>query len=80
MNLDGGRVVGAGIVGLYAGELIYIWVLAVTARMNIRAISDMIAPYPTFGYVNKYAADSFRSPVLFGDRVKNIVKFLSHIP
>ncbi len=40
----------------------------------------MIAPYPTLGYVNQYAADSFFTPYLYGNHMRKIVKFLSRIP
>lgn len=72
-----GRVVGAGIAGPHAGELIHLWVLAVTRRMNVRALSSMIAPYPTLGYVNRYLADSFFTPYLYGNHMKKFVRFLA---
>ena len=72
-----GRVVGAGIAGTHAGELIHLWVLAVTRRMNVRALSSMIVPYPTFGYVNRYLADSFFTPYLYGNHMNKIFRFLA---
>ncbi len=72
-----GQILGAGIVGLSAGELIQTWVLAMSSKMKIGAMAGMIAPYPTLGEVSKRAAGSFYTPTLFGDRTRWIVKFLS---
>jgi len=73
-----GRILGAGIVGAHAGELIHAWVLAIGQKIMIGAVAGMIAPYPTLGEANKRAAGSFYTPALFGERTKRIVRFLSH--
>jgi len=72
-----GRVLGAGIVGRHAGELIHTWVLAVGQRLKVGAVANMIAPYPTLGEVNKRAAGSYYAPTLFSDRTQKIVRFLA---
>lgn len=74
-----GRILGAGIVGRAAGELIQPWVLAINARLGIGAMASMIAPYPTYGEINKRAAGSFFTPTLFGDRTKRIVRWLARL-
>jgi len=71
-----GRILGASIVGLHAGELIQPWVLAISQRMKIGAMAGMIAPYPTLAEVNKRIAGSYYTPKLFNDRVRRIVRFL----
>ena len=71
-----GRIVGAGIVGARAGELIQTWVLAITEGLRIGSVARMIAPYPTLGEVNKRAAGSFFTPMLFGSRTRRLVRFL----
>ena len=48
-----GRILGAGIVGPRAGELIAPWVLGIEQRLKIGAIADMIVPYPTLAEVSK---------------------------
>ncbi|MCZ6466109.1 MAG: FAD-dependent oxidoreductase [Alphaproteobacteria bacterium] len=73
-----GRILGAGIVGAHAGELIHAWVLAIGQKIKIGAVAGMIAPYPTLGEANKRAAGSFYTPALFSERTKKIVRFLSH--
>ncbi len=73
-----GRILGAGIVGAHAGELIHTWVLALGRRMNLRAVADMIAPYPTLGEINKRAAAGFYTPSLFGRPMRTLVRLLSY--
>lgn len=51
-----GRILGAGIVGLNAGELIQIWSLAVSQSLKITAMTQWVAPYPTLGEISKRAA------------------------
>ena len=72
-----GHILGCGIVGAHAGELIQPWVLAMSGKLKIGAMAQMIAPYPTLGEVSKRAAGSFYTPSLFSDRTRKIVKFLS---
>ena len=72
-----GHILGAGIAGPHAGELIHTWVLAMSQGLKIGAVANMIAPYPTLGEVNKRAAGSFYTPSLFSDRTRKVVRFLS---
>ena len=72
-----GRILGCGIAGPQAGELIQTWVLAMSQSLKIGALASMIAPYPTLGEVSKRAAGSFYTPSLFSDRTKWVVRFLS---
>ena len=71
-----GRILGAGIVGPHAGDLIQTWVLALSQKIKIGAVAQMIAPYPTLGEVNKRAAGSFYTASLFSRRTRRIVRFL----
>ncbi len=71
-----GLILGAGIVGAHAGELIQVWVLALSKKMKIADIASMIAPYPTLGEVSKRAAGSFYTESLFGERTKKLIRFL----
>ncbi|MEQ9449603.1 MAG: dihydrolipoamide dehydrogenase, partial [Rhodospirillaceae bacterium] len=72
-----GKILGAGIAGAHAGELIQPWVLAMSNKLKIGALATMVAPYPTFGEVNKRAAGSYYTPTLFGPRTRAVVKFLA---
>jgi pyruvate/2-oxoglutarate dehydrogenase complex dihydrolipoamide dehydrogenase (E3) component len=72
-----GKILGVGIVGPQAGELIQVWGLAISAGLKIGKVANMIAPYPTLGEANKRVAGEFFTPTLFGGNVGKIVKFLS---
>ena len=72
-----GRILGAGIVGPHAGELIQPWVLAIDNRLKIGAMAKSIVAYPTLVEVGKRAAGSYYTPRLFSDRTKAVVRFLA---
>jgi len=64
-----GRILGATIVGLNAGELIQMWTFAITQKMKIKAMTEFISPYPTLSEISKRAAytyftDSLTSPMM----------------
>jgi pyruvate/2-oxoglutarate dehydrogenase complex dihydrolipoamide dehydrogenase (E3) component len=71
-----GRILGCGIVGRQAGELLQPWVLAMSAGLGIRALASMVAPYPTLSELTKRAAGSFYVPTLFSNRTRKLVRFL----
>jgi len=72
-----GVILGCGIAGPMAGELIQTWVLAMTQKIKIGGVATMIAPYPTFGEVSKRAAGSFFTQSLFSEKTRKIVQFLA---
>lgn len=72
-----GYVLGAGIVGPHAGELIQLWGLVISKRLKLKDVAGMIAPYPTLGEVNKRAASSFYTAKLFSPLTKRVVRFLA---
>jgi len=71
-----GRILGASIVGLHAGELIQPWILAISQKMKIGSMAAMIVPYPTLAEVNKRIAGSFYTKKLFSEGTKKLVRFL----
>jgi len=71
-----GRILGCGIVGRQAGDLLQPWVLAMSAGLGVRALASMVAPYPTLGEITKRAAGSFYVPTLFSNRTRRLVRFL----
>ena len=74
-----GRILGAGIVGYHAGELIQPWILAISQKLKIGAMAQMIAPYPTLGEINKRAAGAYYTPSLFSNRTRKIVRLLAKL-
>lgn len=71
-----GRVLGCGIVGPRAGDLIGLWALAISKGLGIGDIAQVVLPYPTFGEISKRAAGSYYTPRLFSDRTRAVVRFL----
>ncbi|MEL6317775.1 MAG: FAD-dependent oxidoreductase, partial [Pseudomonadota bacterium] len=71
-----GKVLGAGVVGPHAGELIQIWALALSKGLTLKDLTGMIAPYPTLGEASKRAAGQFFAPKLFGPTARFVVRSL----
>jgi pyruvate/2-oxoglutarate dehydrogenase complex dihydrolipoamide dehydrogenase (E3) component len=71
-----GRILGAGIVGAHAGELIQMWSLAISQGMNIKAMTEWISPYPTFSEVNKRAAFGIYAGKAANPSVRRLLAFL----
>lgn len=72
-----GRILGAGIAGRGAGDLIQPWTLAMTKKLPLRAFTDMIAPYPTRSEANKRAASDWYGPLLFSGRTRALIRLLA---
>ena len=72
-----GKILGAGIVGKNAGDLITPWTLAMQEELKISSMANLIAAYPTRSEASKRAAGSFYSPALFGKGTRRLVRFLS---
>jgi pyruvate/2-oxoglutarate dehydrogenase complex dihydrolipoamide dehydrogenase (E3) component len=75
-----GKILGATIVGLHAGELILPWVLAVQKGLKASDMAGIIAPYPTLGEVSKRVAGAYYTPTLFSDRTKKVVGLMQKLP
>jgi pyruvate/2-oxoglutarate dehydrogenase complex dihydrolipoamide dehydrogenase (E3) component len=71
-----GRIVGATIVGAQAGELIAMWTLAIAHGLNIRAVTDIVLPYPTLSELGKRAAIDFFTPSLTSPWVRRIIAWM----
>ena len=74
-----GRILGASIVGAHAGELITTWTLALSRGLNIRAMTDIVVPYPTLSEIGKRAAISYFSPSLRNPKVRRLINFLRRL-
>jgi pyruvate/2-oxoglutarate dehydrogenase complex dihydrolipoamide dehydrogenase (E3) component len=77
MTTAKGRILGAAILGAGAGDQITTWALAISQRLKIGAIANLIVPYPTRGEAGKRAAGSFYTPSLFSPRTRRLVRLLA---
>lgn len=71
-----GRILGATVVGRNAGEIVQLWALAVANRMNIKAMTGFVSPYPTLGEISRRAAITYFAPGLTKPAVRRIIGFL----
>jgi pyruvate/2-oxoglutarate dehydrogenase complex dihydrolipoamide dehydrogenase (E3) component len=71
-----GKILGAGIVGDHAGELIQMWSLAISQGMNIKAMTEWISPYPTFTEVNKRVAFGIYAGKAASTSVRKVLSLL----
>jgi len=74
-----GKLLGAGIVGAHAGELILPWVLALDRGLPLSALAGAIVPYPTLSEVSKRAAGAWYAPRLFGPMTRRLVHLLAKL-
>ncbi len=75
-----GRVIGATVVGHAAGEVLAVLALAVSARVKLSALAQVVLPYPTLAEAVKRAAGSHYTATLFGPRVKAWVRLVQRLP
>ena len=71
-----GKILGVGIVGAQAGELIQPWVLAMTEGLKISAIAGMVAPYPTLGDINRRVAVNYFSGLASNPWVRRVIRLI----
>lgn len=74
----GGKILGVGITGTGAADLLTPWALAMSKNLKLSAIAGIIVPYPTRSEVSKRTASDFYSRRLFSPLMRNVVKFLSY--
>ena len=71
-----GRVLGASILGVQAGELIQPWTLAIAQGIKLSAMAGTIAPYPTRGEASKRAAGGFYADKISSRWTQGLVRLL----
>jgi pyruvate/2-oxoglutarate dehydrogenase complex dihydrolipoamide dehydrogenase (E3) component len=71
-----GRILGVTIVGAQAGELLATWALAIHQRVNIRAMTGVVLPYPTRAEAGKRAAIDFFTSGLTSPLLRRIIAWL----
>ena len=73
---SGGDILGCSIVAPNAGELIQPWALAMTSKLKIKAMIDMVAAYPTLTEVSKRAATSYYADLPSKPWIRKLIGFL----
>ena len=74
-----GKILGAGIAGVSAGEIIQPWQVAVAKGYKMADMAGIISPYPTLSEISKRAAGSYFTDTLFSPRTRKIVRLLLKI-
>ena len=70
-----GVVLGASVVGANAGEIINMWSLIVSQKMNIKAITGYISPYPTFAEIGRRAAITYYGDLPQKSSIRRMISF-----
>ena len=71
-----GKILGAGIAGTGAGEIIQPWQIAVAKGYKMADMAGIISPYPTLSEISKRAAGSYFADRLFSPRTRKIVRLV----
>lgn len=74
-----GVVLGASVVGKNAGEIINMWSLIVSQKMNIKAITGYVSPYPTLSEVGRRAAISAYADLPSKPGIRKIISLLKFL-
>ncbi len=65
-----GRILGAGVVGIGASELVSLFSLAIAGGLNAAKLAELVAPYPSFAEIVVRLGEEFRR----GETQKPLVK------
>ena len=71
-----GRILGVGIVGAGAGEMIHLWSMALSSGRRLKHMRDYVGPYPTMTEIGKRAAIAYYAPLARKPFVRAIVRLL----
>lgn len=74
-----GRILGATIVGLNAGEIIQMWTMAITRNLKIKAMTEFISPYPTLSEISKRVAYTYYTTSLTSPMMHRIIRWLGKL-
>lgn len=73
-----GKILGVGIAGENAGEMMNLWALAVSQGLKVKDIAGYVSPYPTMTEIGKRAATSYYTPTTRKPFIRGVVKFLQN--
>ncbi|MDF2119325.1 FAD-dependent oxidoreductase [Roseiarcaceae bacterium H3SJ34-1] len=71
-----GQILGAGIVGPQASELIAPWQLAIAKKLKIGDMADLIVPHPSFSEVSRRASLMYYSVKLHSSLLQSVIGLL----
>ncbi|MEF2552373.1 FAD-dependent oxidoreductase [Aurantimonas sp. A2-1-M11] len=71
-----GKILGAGVVGVQAGEITNLLSVAVGRGLTVAALRDFVSPYPTLSEIGKRAATAYYQPYTRRPLVRRAVAFL----
>jgi pyruvate/2-oxoglutarate dehydrogenase complex dihydrolipoamide dehydrogenase (E3) component len=74
------RLVGAGIAGPGAGEMIGLYALAIQQRTKLAALAGLVLPYPTRAEAGKRALGAHFATRLFAAGPSRVAKLLARLP
>ena len=75
-----GNILGAGIVGANAGELVAFFSYAIANKMKVSSLTRFIAPYPTMAEIVKRLAVAFYSDKLDNPWLSRLRRFNKMLP
>ncbi len=74
------RLIGAGITGPGAGEMIGLYALMLAQKTKLSALASLVLPYPTRAEAGKRAVGAHFATKIFAAGPSRLVKLLSRLP
>lgn len=74
-----GQILGAGIVGARAGDLIGMWALALSQGLNIKAMTEWVAPYPVLSEVSSRVAATYYAGKPGNPTLRKVIDILAKL-
>ncbi|MEM9331289.1 MAG: FAD-dependent oxidoreductase [Pseudomonadota bacterium] len=71
-----GKIIGVGIAGANAGEMINMWSFAITNKMKLGHVIGYVSPYPTMTEIGKRAALLSYAPLAKKPFIRKLIAFL----
>jgi len=78
-----GRIYGASVLGVHAGDMIGEFALAMRNKVSLRKMADTIHPYPTYALGNRRAADQWyvrKQSRMFVRLLKLVFRYHGQLP
>ena len=75
----GGRILGVGVAGPEAGELIQPWLLAMDRGLKLSAMAGQLLPYPTRGEAGRKAATEYFRDLASNRLLRLVIRVMSMV-